>query len=141
MAKILCVEDEEFLRSDIAAELEYAGYEVLQACDGVQGLQAVITHRPDLILCDITMPNMNGHQLLRIVRDSHAELAEMPFIFMSALADRTDVLDGLRLGADDYLTKPVDYDLLLTKIDAQLRQIQQIRAKKSADLQNLVILD
>jgi len=133
MTKILCVEDEAFLREDIAEELEDSGYEVIQAGDGKEGLEQILEHRPDLVLSDITMPNMDGYELLRAVRTEHAEFAEMPFIFLSALSDRDHVLDGMRIGADDYLIKPIDFELMLVKVEASLRQSQRFIRKKEEE--------
>ena len=98
-------------------------------------------HEPDLVVCDISMPRKNGHQLLREVRDTHPHLTEMPFIFLSALADKSDVMDGLTLGADDYITKPVDFDILKTRIVARLRQMDRVRLRHQHQLQNSCFLD
>ena len=133
MDKILCVEDERFLREDIAEELEDAGYEVLQAGDGGEALDMIIKERPDLVLSDITMPNVTGTELIVQLRNDYPQFAEMPVIFLSALADRDDVLDGVKLGADDYLTKPIDYELLTTKIEAALRLSKRMVKMKQSD--------
>jgi len=122
MATILCVEDEALLREDIVEELENDGYNVLQAADGREGMEMILKHEPDLVVCDITMPHMNGHELVKMLRDEHSRFADTPFIFLSALADRDDILEGLNIGADDYLTKPIDIDMLLGKIKTSLRQ-------------------
>jgi len=107
MATILCIEDVCELRCDIVEELEEAGYNVLQAGDGEEGLRMILEHKPDLVLCDITMPRMDGLQLLKEIRNNYPLLAEMPIILLSALADRERVLDGLQQGADAYLTKQI----------------------------------
>ncbi len=133
MAKVLCIEDEADLRSDIVEELEDAGYQVFQAVDGEDGLRAILHVKPDLVLSDITMPNMDGFELLRELRAKHRDMADMPFIFLSALADRVDEIEGVKLGADDYLKKPVDYEIMLTRIDASLRQAERVREKKQAE--------
>jgi len=133
MAKILCVEDERFLREDLAEELIDAGHEVLQACDGREGLDMIVEHKPDLVVSDITMPNMSGTELIVRLRSDFPQLADMPVIFLSALADRNDVLDGVKMGADDYLTKPIDYELLIAKIKAALRQTGRMVAKKEKE--------
>lgn len=133
MTTILCIEDELDLREDIAEELSDAGYTVYQASDGVEGLKAILEKKPSLVLSDITMPNMDGHQLLKEVRNNHPKLDAIPFIFLSALSDHRDLIEGLRIGADDYLTKPVDYDLLLAKVDTALKRVARIRREQSGE--------
>lgn len=134
MVTILCIEDEPELREDIVEELEDANYTVLEAGDGEEGLEMILQHSPDLVLCDITMPRMNGLQLLEKVRNNYPLLAEMPFILLSALADRQRVIEGLRQGADAYLTKPIDFEHLLTRIETSLRQMQRIKFKNEGVL-------
>lgn len=122
MATILCIEDEIELREDITEDLEDAGYSTFGARDGYEGLQMILEHKPDLVISDICMPRMSGHELVERLRFEHPELADMPFIFLTAYTDRKDMLDGLKLGADDYLMKPIDYDLLEIKVASALRQ-------------------
>jgi DNA-binding NarL/FixJ family response regulator len=124
---ILCIEDEEDLRVDIAEELAAADYEVLQAQDGVEALKLLEQHRPDLVLCDITMPGVGGYEVLRAMREEGGR-GDIPFIFLTALANRNDVLLGKQAGADDYLVKPIDYDLLLATIATRLNQVSRVRA-------------
>jgi len=129
MTTIICIEDEVHLRENIAEELEGAGYDVLQAGDGQEGFEMIVEHKPDLVLCDITMPRKNGYELLKEIRDTYPLFAEMPFIFVSALADKDRVLAGLKTGADGYLTKPVDFDMLLMTVQTSLRQMERIKRK------------
>ncbi len=124
---ILCVEDEDDLRRDIADELVEAGYDVIEACNGREALDVLEERRPDLILCDISMPELNGYGVLKIVQTQRPAHADIPFVFLSALGDPREVVTGKRLGADDYLVKPIDYDLLLATVDARLRQIERLR--------------
>ncbi|MGS2743454.1 response regulator [Halomonas sp. LS-001] len=133
---ILCAEDHEELRRDLCDELREAGYRVIEASDGEQAL-AHLSATPDIILCDITMPRLNGYSLLERVRRDFPELADTPFIFLTALSERLDVIEGKRLGADDYLVKPIDYDLLLVTLEAQLRQVKRMRAKSTQELDHL----
>src|SRR5215212_12258599 len=123
---ILCVEDEEDLRVDIAEELETANYRVLQAANGSEALALLEKHRPDLVLCDITMPGLGGYDVLKAMREQGG-LADIPFIFLTALAERNDVLVGKQAGADDYLVKPIDYEILLATVSARLNQVSRIR--------------
>lgn len=129
MPTILCIEDEHLVREDIVEELEDLGFEVLVADDGVDGLNMILHHKPDLVICDITMPRMDGFQLLGEIRAKYKLMADMPFIFLSALADDKHVLAGLKEGADNYLTKPVDFDLLKVTVEASLRQMERIKFK------------
>jgi DNA-binding NarL/FixJ family response regulator len=126
---ILCVEDEADLRRDIADELAEAGYVVIAARSGQEALDHLDTTRPDLILCDISMAGLNGYQVLQATQAKGPNYADIPFVFLSALADPREVVEGKRLGADDYLVKPIDYDLLLATVDARLRQITRIRSQ------------
>ncbi len=134
MPTVLCIEDEDDLRADIAEEMLDAGYDVLQAADGKEGLEKILKHRPDLVTCDINMPVMNGKELLNVLRTKHPELTEMPFLFLTAYADRDHVLEGLRMGVDDYLTKPVDFDILIAKVEQRLRQVRNIVERKNQEL-------
>ncbi|MDH3579770.1 MAG: response regulator [Hyphomicrobiales bacterium] len=133
MATILCIEDEATLRGDIAEELEEAGHEVLQAADGAAGLEMILSRFPDLVISDITMPAMDGFEVLKKVRAASPNFANMPVIFLSALANRDDVLLGLKEGADEYLTKPIDFTLLAVKVEALLRQTERAREKRKEE--------
>lgn len=125
-AVILCVEDETDLLRDITEELSEAGYQALAAADGDTALTLLQARRPDLILCDISMPGRDGFEVLAAVQAKGADYANIPFVFLTALSDPREVVAGKRLGADDYLVKPIDYDLLLATVDARLRQIKRI---------------
>lgn len=127
---ILCIEDEVQLRRDIVDELVEAGYDVLEASNGRQALDKLARVCPDLVLCDISMPGLNGYGVLKALQEKGPDYTEIPFVFLSALADPRHIVDGKRLGADDYLVKPIDYDLLLATIEARLRQIGRIRSAR-----------
>ncbi len=124
---ILCVEDEADLRADIVEELESVGYRVIEAGNGREALGLLEHERPDLILCDITMPDLDGYGLMETIRAEHPDLAEVPFLFLTALAGRADMIRGMTAGADDYLIKPIDYDIMLARIKARLSQVGRIR--------------
>lgn len=124
---ILCVEDEDDLRIDIAEELAAAGYDVLQAANGTEALALLERYRPDLVLCDITMPGLGGYDVLKAMREQ-GDLADVPFIFLTALAERNDVLVGKQAGADDYLVKPIDYEILLATVSARLSQVERVKS-------------
>lgn len=116
MSKILCIEDEPDLLEFLVDELDDAGYATLTAANGRIGLEIILDQMPDLILCDIMMPEMDGKELLATLRRDHPECADIPFIFLTALANRDQMLAGLKLGSDDYLTKPVDFEMMLAKV-------------------------
>lgn len=134
---ILCVEDEADLRKDIADELAEAGYTVVEAASGQEALMQIEALRPDLVLCDISMPGLGGYDVLRAVKEQAGTLPDIPFVFLSALADPREVIEGKRLGADDYLVKPVDFDLMLATVEARLRQIDRIRAQTNSEIEIL----
>lgn len=125
---ILCAEDEPELREDIVGELRDAGYEVIEAINGEDALMAINTFLPDIVLCDINMPRMNGLEVLERVRESETEAADVPFIFLTAYGEKSDLIKGRKLGADDYLVKPIDFDLLLATVSA--RMDSNFRAKR-----------
>jgi len=137
MTKILCIEDEGALRSDICEELRDNGYDVIEAANGADGLNLIRTEEPDLVLCDIRMPVMDGYELLAKVRESYGKWASVPFLFLTAYGEREDVLNGLGQGADDYLIKPVDYDLLLMRVKTMLRHITRVTDNVKNDQRNL----
>ena len=128
-ASILCVEDETDLRSDLCEELLAAGYDVEQAGNGIEALEKLHARRFDLVLCDITMPLMSGLDLLHEVRRQEA-WSDLPFVFLTALAGRQDIIAGKAAGEDDYLTKPIDFDLLLITVAARLDQVRRIRGAR-----------
>lgn len=125
---ILCCEDEPQLLRDICDELRAAGYRVQEARDGTELMARLETCTPDLLLCDIMMPGLDGFGVLARLRRDHPHLMHVPLIFLSALSMTDAIIRGKRAGADDYLTKPIDYDLLLSTIEARLRQSVQARA-------------
>lgn len=137
MAKILCIEDEPAIREDIAEALELAGHTVIQAANGAQGLQAILREKPDLTLSDIAMPEMNGLDMMCAVREFYPEFADMPFVLLSARVDRADQIMGRALGADEYLTKPVDFELMQIVIISRLNQVRRMRQLQSDRLQQL----
>jgi DNA-binding NarL/FixJ family response regulator len=135
MSLILIIEDEFELRAGLAAGLRRATFDVAEAEDGDEGYAAIIELRPDLVLCDISMPGMRGDVLLKRLRREHPELARMPFLFLTALADHDSVLSGHELGADDYLTKPIDLDLLVAAVTQRLEQVSRWDASISSEIE------
>ena len=115
--KIIVIEDDPDLRQLLADELEDAGYEILQAGDGAEGLAAIFAAGPDVIISDIGMPRMDGYRLRQMIHD-HPHYRDTPFLFVSALPYQQAVDKGVSVGAENYLTKPVDYVALLSRIEA-----------------------
>lgn len=118
--KILCIEDDRETAALIAEELIDRGYAVTLAHDGGEGLAAILKIMPDLVLSDISMPVMSGFELLERLTELAPQFSKMPFVFLTALTDRDNELRGRQLGADDYVTKPIDFEVLATIISARL---------------------
>src|SRR3974390_2180630 len=118
--KILCIEDERETAGLIAEELFDRGYEVTIAHDGRGGLAAILRVMPDLVISDISMPAMSGFELLERLTALAPRFSNMPFVFLTALTDRDNELKGRQLGADDYVTKPIDFDVLDAILKARL---------------------
>ena len=125
MKSILVIEDQPDMRANLAIILKMEGYNVLTAGDGREGLALAREHHPDLILCDVMMPEMDGYSVLEALRET-PHRAHIPFIFLTARGEKRDLRAGMNLGADDYLTKPVNAADLLAAIEARLAR-QQLR--------------
>lgn len=136
MINILVIEDENSLRSNIAETLTYEGFQVIEAGNGRAGIGVLDKVIPDLILCDVMMPEMDGYQVLEAVR-SKAETELIPFIFITALAERENVRSGMDLGADDYLTKPFTREELLRAINARLKKKETSKTQAESALDEL----
>lgn len=121
MNKILIIEDHLEVRDNLQELLELCNYEVLAAPNGESGIQQAISYQPDLILCDIMMPGIDGYEVLATLAQ-HPETAAIPFIFLTARADKADIRRGMLLGADDYLTKPFEEQELLRAIQIRLHK-------------------
>lgn len=142
MKKILVIEDEQSLRRDIMEMLSFEGYEVDGAENGIVGIRQAADTLPDLIICDIMMPEMDGYGVLHALR-SNADTAAIPFIFLTARTDKVDRRQGMEQGADDYLTKPFTVKELLKSVDTRLRRrqaIEQISERRLEELRDNIIL-
>jgi DNA-binding NarL/FixJ family response regulator len=124
MKKILVIEDEPEMRRNITALLRYSNYEPVAAENGRKGVETARREKPDLILCDVMMPELDGHGVLQALQAEPA-LARIPFIFLTAKGEKEDLRSGMNLGADDYLTKPVANAELVHAIEARLRRSEQ----------------
>lgn len=121
MKTILVIEDQAPLRANIVGILEEEGYNAVSFERGFTGMMWALKHVPDLIICDIMMPDMDGYNVLNELRNYPAT-ATVPFIFLSAKADKSSIREGMELGADNYLTKPFRPAQLLEAIAARLEQ-------------------
>ncbi|HXI84582.1 MAG TPA: response regulator transcription factor [Verrucomicrobiae bacterium] len=124
MRRILVIEDEPEMRRNIMALLRYHEYEPIEAENGRKGVELARQERPDLILCDVMMPELDGYGVLQALQQD-VGLASIPFVFLTAKGDKDDLRSGMNLGADDYLTKPVANADLVQAIEARLRRSQQ----------------
>jgi DNA-binding NarL/FixJ family response regulator len=124
--RILCIEDDRETAALIAEELIERGYKVILASDGREGFAAILKHMPDLVLSDISMPVMSGFEVLERLTALAPRFRNMPFVFLTALSDRENELKGRHLGADDYVTKPIDFDVLATIITARLAGVARM---------------
>jgi DNA-binding NarL/FixJ family response regulator len=118
--KILCIEHDREAASLIVDELVERDFEVSVSSDGQEGFVAILKDKPDLVLCEIGVPVMSGFEVLERLTEIAPRLGHIPFVFMSARADRDSELRGRQLGADDYITKPIDFDVLATIVNARL---------------------
>ncbi|MBD2312317.1 response regulator [Desertifilum sp. FACHB-1129] len=147
MKKILVIEDEPTVRANLLKLLDIEGYQSLEASDGHTGIQLAEQHQPDLILCDIMMPELDGYAVLEALRQNPAT-AMIPFIFLTAKAERNDWRQGMEKGADDYLTKPFTRSELLAAItmrlqrqEAALQQFASERERSSALMEKCAELE
>lgn len=121
MKTILVIEDEQPIRANIIKILKFKGFQGIGAPDGTTGVQMARSYLPDLILCDIMMPGPDGYEVLKILSQD-PEVATIPFIFLTAKSDRSDMRQGMNLGADDYITKPFTSKELIEAISARLEK-------------------
>jgi len=132
--KVLIIEDNNDIRENVVEILGLANYEVFEANNGKTGVDLAVKHLPDIILCDIMMPELDGYGVLYLL-NKNPETATIPFIFLTAKAERLDLRKGMEMGADDYLTKPFDDMDLLNAIETRLKkkQLQQNFYSQSLD--------
>src|SRR5688572_22508229 len=126
MKKILLIEDNQDVRENTAEILQLSGYDVTTAENGKVGVEKASTSKPDLIICDIMMPVLDGYGVLHMLSRNN-ETANIPFIFLTAKAERVDFRKGMEMGADDYITKPFDDIELLNAIERRLKKVDLMR--------------
>ncbi len=126
MKKILVIEDNEDIRSNTAEILELSNYIVITAENGKAGVAKAIEHKPDLIICDIMMPELDGYGVLHAVQRND-DIKNTPFIFLSAKTERSEVRKGMELGADDYIPKPFDGTELLNAVSSRIKKLDLLK--------------
>lgn len=122
--RIVLIEDNHEMRENIAEILELADYEVHEAPNGKEGVSLIQKHMPNLIICDVMMPELDGYGVLKIISND-TRTSHIPFIFLTAKSEKSDFRKGMNLGADDYLTKPFDDLDLLDAVETRLKKAQK----------------
>ncbi|HEX7457175.1 MAG TPA: response regulator [Ginsengibacter sp.] len=136
MKKILLIEDNDDIRENTAEILELSNYKVIVAENGKIGVEKAIEHTPDLIICDIMMPGLDGYGVLHAVHKNEA-IKNTPFIFLTAKTERSDFRKGMELGADDYITKPFEGIELLNAVESRLKKIELLKKELAPGLEGL----
>ncbi len=136
MTAILVIDDEEGIREEVAGILGYEGYSVIEAEDGISGVALARQNRPDLILSDIMMPHLDGYGVFRQLQEERPTAA-IPFIFLTAKADKKDLRKGMGMGADDYLTKPFTRDELLQAVQSRINKRARVEEEITSGLEDL----
>lgn len=127
MKKILIIEDQAPMRRNLALMLEMEGFDVRVAENGKIGVEMALRHLPDLVICDVMMPELDGHAVVQTLR-ADPSTATIAFIFLTARSDKSDVRIGMNFGADDYLLKPVNREDLLAAIETRLARADALQA-------------
>ena len=130
--KILIIEDDEIVRENTAELLELSNYQVQTAVNGKEGIKVATTEIPDLIVCDIMMPEADGYQVLKEL-SKNGRTSSIPFVFLSAKTDHKDIRKGMNLGADDYLTKPFEEEELITAIESRIAKTELLENSSAVD--------
>ncbi len=128
MKKILVIDDAEFILESTSTLLEFEGYEVYTATNGEEGVKLAFEVQPNLILCDISMPNLDGYGVLNAIKDDRY-LSSIPFVFLTAFAEKVNMRAGMSKGADDYIIKPFTKDDLISAIDSQWKKYNLIEER------------
>src|SRR5687768_16907273 len=126
MNKILVIDDNTDIRENTAEILSLAGYETYTAENGKKGVELALQNKPDLIVCDIMMPELDGYGVLHLLK-KNADTEHIPFIFLTAKSERADLRKGMEMGADDYITKPFDDLELLRAVEIRLKKLEVLQ--------------
>ncbi len=133
MKTILLIEDNDEIRENTAEILELAMYNVFTAANGKIGVEKALDVKPDLIICDIMMPVLDGYGVLHAIQKNEV-IKNTPFIFLTAKTERNDFRKGMELGADDYITKPFDGTELLSAVDSRLKKVDLLKKEFTKDM-------
>src|SRR5688572_10650957 len=133
MKKILLIEDNDDIRENTAEILELANYKVVTAANGKLGIETALAEQPDLIVCDIMMPVLDGYGVLHTLHKNES-VKNIPFIFLTAKTERNDFRRGMELGADDYITKPFSGTELLNAIEGRLKKADLLKEEYESGL-------
>ena len=136
--KILCAEDEQDIRENIAEILRDEGFEVFEAENGKMAFESFMKNKPDLVISDIMMPELDGYGLLQLIRESkNIRNNTVPFIFLTALGQKENIIKGVNLSANDYLVKPIDFDLMIAKIKEKTANAFKIQETHDSNISNI----
>ena len=135
--KILIIEDDQMLRESTADLLREEGYTIYQAENGLEGIKKALESTPDLILCDIAMPNFDGYKVYQTLQEN-TSTSFIPFIYLTAKTEKDDIRAGMQLGADDYITKPFDYKELQAAISTRLEKYQKLLNTNQKNLNTII---
>lgn len=136
MKKILLIEDNEDIRNNTTEILELSNYMVIAAENGKIGIEKAIENKPDLIICDIMMPELDGYGVLHAIQKNNS-IKNTPFIFLTAKTERSEMRKGMELGADDYITKPFSGTELLNAVDGRLKKLELLKKELTPGLDGL----
>jgi CRP/FNR family transcriptional regulator, cyclic AMP receptor protein len=136
MKKILLIEDNDEVRENTAEILELSNYKVFTASNGKEGIELAYRELPDLIICDIMMPVLDGYSVLHTL-SKKPEAAAIPFIFLTAKSEKSDMRKGMEMGADDYITKPFDGSELLNAVEVRLKKAENLKKTYTQDAEGV----
>lgn len=132
MEKVLIIEDDPNIRESLMEIFELAGYEIASAKDGREGFDAILEQKPNIVICDVNMPELDGFELLGAINQRMKDQVIPPFLFLTAKVELNDIRNGMRLGADDYILKPFDHNHLLDMVRMRLDRRKLLLANKTA---------
>ncbi|MEO1033552.1 MAG: response regulator [Bacteroidota bacterium] len=135
MTKVLLIEDDKVLRENTAELLELSDFDVITSSNGKLGLKSININQPDIIICDIMMPELDGYEVLKRVSENH-RTRHIPFVFLSAKTEHKDVRKGMDLGADDYITKPFTEDELISAVKSRLAKASILKEQGQNNVNN-----
>lgn len=136
--KILCAEDEQEIRENIAEILRDEGFEVFEAENGKKGFESFLQNKPDIIISDVMMPEVDGYGFLTLIREAkNIRNNNIPFIFLTALGQKESVIKGVNLSANDYLVKPIDFDMMIAKIKEKTTNALKVEDGHNRNIKNI----